>query len=388
MICTLILGGGSGTRMHASKNKVLLPLAGVPILIRSICAFEELSDRIIVVIRRDDAAQAREILDRYGYSGIQLVYGGDTRQASVYAGLKALPEGCESVMIHDGARCLVDRDVIERCRESIEKHGNGIASIPVTDTIKTVLEDGRADYTLERDKLRAMQTPQGFRVSDIMQAHEYAMQTGFIGTDDASLLEHMGLPVYLTEGNTCNIKITRPEDMMIAQNYIQAPVRMHVGHGYDVHQLVEGRPLILCGVQIPHTHGLLGHSDADVALHALMDAMLGACTLGDIGHLFPDTDGAYLNISSMILLKRVREKLESTGASLVNADITICAQKPKLAPYIQQMREQIASCLDMSPNCISVKATTTEHLGFEGRMEGISATAVVLVQRFLPGGNT
>lgn len=378
----VILGGGSGQRMHAGKNKVLLELCGIPVLIRSLQAFEGLTDGMLVVMRKEDINEARELLDAWGYSNVPITEGGATRQESVYHGLLALPSSCDSVLIHDGARCLVDQDTILRCMESTKRVGCGVAAISVTDTIKKVNASEQTVETPSREYLRAVQTPQAFRVKSLLQAHLTAISDGFVGTDDASLLEHMGVPVQLVEGNTQNLKITRPEDLAVAASYLSmnSQPEMHIGYGYDVHQLTAGRKLILCGIEIPHTVGLLGHSDADVALHALMDAMLGSVALGDIGHLFPDTDEQYRSISSLKLLSAVRQRLLTEKAVVVNCDITIAAQKPKLAPYIQAMRETVAASLCIPVASVSVKATTTEHLGFEGRMEGISASAVVMTR--------
>lgn len=224
--------------------------------------------------------------------------------------------------------------------------------------------------------------PQGFKVDLLRQAHEQAQRDGFLGTDDASLVERLGVPVQLTEGSRRNIKLTTPEDLLMAEAFFaeQALPALRVGQGYDVHRLVEGRPLILCGVTVPHTLGLLGHSDADVALHALMDAMLGAMALGDIGKHFPDTDEAYRGISSMLLLRHVVALLKAHHARVTNCDVTIVAQKPKLLPYIPQMRQNVADALELPLARVNIKATTTEKLGFEGEEKGISAQAVCMVQ--------
>lgn len=378
---TIVLAGGSGSRMGADRNKVLLSLCGEPVIVRSVRAFVGHADGIILVSREEDMDDMRTIMEAAGLI-VQVVPGGRTRQESVWNGLRALPEECEYVMIHDGARCLVDDDTILRCKESARQYGSGVAAIPAVDTIKQVDPDELVQSTPERASLRAVQTPQAFPVRVIRQAHMAAVSESFIGTDDASLLEHMGLPVHLTLGSRKNIKLTTPEDMMIAEAFTQ-PVypALRIGQGYDVHRLVPDRDLILCGVEVPHTLGLLGHSDADVALHALMDAMLGAMALGDIGKHFPDTDERYRGISSMKLLMHVVELLKSHGARVTNCDVTIVAQKPKLLGYIPQMRKNVASALQLPLERVNVKATTTERLSFEGNEEGISAQAVCMVEQ-------
>ena len=217
-----------------------------------------------------------------------------------------------------------------------------------------------------------MQTPQGFRFGLLKEAFEKAMAEGFYGTDDASLVERLGHAVAIVPGEYTNIKITTPEDLTM---------EMRIGTGYDVHKLVEERDLILGGVNIPYEKGLLGHSDADVLTHALMDALLGAAALGDIGKLFPDNDDSFKGISSIELLKRVKSALDDKGYSLGNADVTVICQKPKLAGYIDEMRKNIAQALDTDVDRISIKATTTEKLGFTGRGEGIAAEAVCILNR-------
>jgi 2-C-methyl-D-erythritol 4-phosphate cytidylyltransferase/2-C-methyl-D-erythritol 2,4-cyclodiphosphate synthase len=234
----------------------------------------------------------------------------------------------------------VDEGTIRRCMASVEECGTGVAAIPAIDTIKQVDVTNMVTTTPDRSTLRAVQTPQGFTVDLIRRAHEAAMQEGFLGTDDASLVERLGIPVRLTLGDRRNIKLTTPEDMLMAEAFLPADFpALRIGQGYDVHRLVEGRDLILCGVNVPHTLGLLGHSDADVALHALMDAMLGAAGLGDIGLHFPDTDSRYKGISSLLLLKETVRLLQANGYELINADLTIVAQKPKLRPYISRMKK-------------------------------------------------
>lgn len=377
----IILGGGSGARMGADRNKVLLTLGGEPVILRTLRAFAGLLDGVILVSRREDIADMRDMLSASGLPGL-VAPGGATRQDSVRNGLQALPEGVTRVLIHDGARCLVDRDTIQRCKASVEACGTGIAAIPVVDTIKQVDDAACVTATPDRSTLMAVQTPQGFDLSLILKAHEAAEADGFTGTDDASLVERLGHPVRLTQGNRRNIKLTTPEDIAMAEALMERPFpALRIGQGYDVHRLVEGRELILCGVTVPHTLGLLGHSDADVALHALMDAMLGAMALGDIGKHFPDTDERYRGISSMELLHHVVALLKEKRARVTNCDVTIVAQKPKLLPYIPEMRQNVARALALPAERVNVKATTTERLAFEGREEGISAQAVCMVEQ-------
>lgn len=377
----IVLAGGSGSRMGADRNKVLLHLHSEPVIARSVRAFVGLVDGIILVSRPEDIPCMQDILNA-AQLPVTIVPGGDTRQASVWNGLCALPDDCTHVLIHDGARCLVDEATIRRCMDSVEKYGTGVAAIPAIDTIKQVNQEDIVTATPDRSTLRAVQTPQGFAVELIRRAHETAHVNGYLGTDDASLVEHLGVPVRLTPGDRRNIKLTTPEDMMMAEAFLgHSFPALRVGQGYDVHRLVQDRALILCGVQVPHSLGLLGHSDADVALHALMDAMLGAMALGDIGKHFPDTDERYRGISSMKLLEHVVSLLNDHNARVSNCDVTIVAQKPKLLPYIPQMRENVANVLHLPIDRVNIKATTTERLSFEGREEGISAHAICMVEQ-------
>ena len=379
----IILAGGGSTRMGIGRNKVLLPIGGTPAILRSARAYAGLVDGLVVVARAEDAAAIRQVLTDAQITAT-IVPGGDTRQDSVWNGLCALPPDCDRVLIHDGARCLVDEGTIRRAMASVEACGTGVAAIPAVDTIKQADANGYVTGTPDRATLRAMQTPQGFDVALIRQAHEAARRDGFLGTDDAALVERLGLPVHLTEGDRRNLKLTTPEDIAMAEALLNdsAPLpSLRIGQGYDVHRLVEDRTLVLCGVTVPHDRGLLGHSDADVALHALMDAMLGAAALGDIGRHFPDTDERYRGISSMVLLWHVNELLRHHNTRVTNADVTIVAQKPKLLPYVPQMRQNIANVLEIPLDRVNVKATTTERLGFEGREEGISAEAVCMVEK-------
>lgn len=293
------------------------------------------------------------------------------------------------VLVHDGARPFITETVIRRVIVAAEKYGAAVPAVPVKDTIRRICGEeqdeeehrnetgilSETSETLKRSSLYQVQTPQGFRFPLLKEAFRQAQEDGFYGTDDASLAEYIGHPVVMVEGDYGNYKITTKEDLkeMIPD--------IRIGSGYDVHRLVPERKLILCGEEIPHALGLLGHSDADVALHALMDAMLGAAALGDIGRHFPDTDLKYKGISSMKLLEEVRTLLEEKQFYVGNADVTILAQKPKLAPHIPAMRHNIAEALNLPEEKISVKATTTEKLGFAGREEGIAAEAVCILYK-------
>ena len=305
-----------------------------------------------------------------------VVFGGENRQQSVYNGLKSVPIDVDLVAVHDAARPFVTSEIIEATLRSAEEYGSGIISTPVTDTIKQVGSDGIVS-TPDRASLFAVQTPQTFRKNLLLAAHESAAREGFVATDDAALFERYCGAVRLVtaQGAEQNRKLTMRSD------FITNLPDIRVGHGYDAHRLIEGRKLILCGVEVPHRLGLDGHSDADVALHALMDAMLGAAALGDIGRHFPDTDEAYRGISSVLLLEKTVQILKSKGFHVSNADVTIVAQRPKLAPYMENMQKTVAGTLHLDIDRVNVKATTTEHMGFEGAEEGISAHAVVTLTR-------
>ena len=371
-VYAVILCGGSGTRMGKEGNKTLLALGGEPAVVRSARAFQGEVKGTVLVVRSGEEQLFRDTLAAYGFAPLAVTAGGDDRQASALRGLKALPQDGDAVLIHDGARPFVTKDMVRRVIRSIEEFGSGVAAVPARDTIKKADGDGRVIETPDRASLWQVQTPQGFRLQDILRAHALSKARY---TDDAALMEAAGYPVRLVMGGYDNLKLTSPEDLRMANGMLTP----RVGTGYDAHRLVEGRELWLGGVRVPYEKGLLGHSDADAALHALSDALLGAAAMGDIGHLFPDNDPRYKGISSIILLREVGKRLRDAGFAIGNADVTIVAQAPKLAPYIPQMRKAIAEALEVEPDKVSVKATTTERMGFEGRGEGISAQAVAMV---------
>lgn len=375
-VWAVILCGGKSSRMKISVNKTLLPLQdGVPAFMHPVRAFTPYVNGMVLVTGREERAEfMRYIQDASLPFPVLYAEGGRERQHSVRNALSVLPGECEIVLIHDGARCFVEEDVIGNVLDGIRTHGSGVAAIPSRDTVKRADPDENVLETLKRDELRVIQTPQGFYLKDLKRAFELCGDQPV--TDDASVMEAAGFPVHLTRGSEKNIKLTYREDLKMTNAALP-----RVGQGYDAHRLMPGRELVLCGVHIPYEKGLLGHSDADVAVHALMDAMLGAAALGDIGGLFPDKDPAYEGISSLILLKRVCALLDEKGYTVGNADITILAQQPKLMPYIVKMRETLAENMKIGADQVSVKATTTEKMGFEGRGEGISALAAVVLFR-------
>ena len=394
MNAAVIVAAGRGSRMGLDRNKVLYSLCGEPIVVRTVRAFTKsglFDGGVVVVTGADDIAEMKQMFESASVSVRAVVTGGADRQESVFCGIAACDKNADIIAIHDGARPLVTREVIERTIESAKQFGSGVAAVMLKDTIKRVDESGCVIDTPIRDTLRAVQTPQTFDARLIRTAHErfrHGNADGLRATDDAMLAEWMGHTVHLTDGDVENIKLTTPEDMLLAGEVLvrrgeakKEGKTMRIGHGYDVHRLVEGRKLILCGVEIPHTVGLLGHSDADVAYHALTDALLGAAAMGDIGRHFPDTDPAYKGADSGKLLDHVMELIWAKGYVVGNVDVTIIAQKPKLKDYIETMRENIAAHLKVDLDCVNVKATTTEKLGFEGEMLGISTHAVACIEK-------
>ncbi len=364
--------GGRSTRM-GRENKLLAKISGKPCIYRSceqFCSFPEIK-RIIV-------SAPEELFETYksALSGIEkpilFVEAGETRQQSVTNAVKAAAE--DIIMIHDGARPLVSHDEIRDSLDDAFRFGSSIVSIPMTETIR--FSDGETSYSPDRSKYYLIKTPQSFS----RRLYLYALEnsTGDY-TDDAQLLDSIGVTPHLTMGSRNNIKITVSEDLKMAEG-LTGFSSIRIGHGYDVHKLVPDRKLLLCGVEIPYELGLLGHSDADVATHALMDSLLGAAALGDIGKLFPDNDDKFKGADSIELLKEVCRVLKDNGYEIVNIDITVIAQKPKLSPHILTMRETLANAMGIDIGCVSVKATTEEGLGFTGTGEGIATHAVSLIR--------
>lgn len=370
-VTAILVAAGSSRRMGFDKLSHRLP-GGLTVLQTSLRAFEQ-HPRVndIVLVAGANLETCRELAAACS-KPCTAVPGGATRAESVRAGLAAASG--EIVAIHDAARPFVSESVITAAIEAAEKTGAAAPAVPVKDTIKIADVENRVCSTPDRSTLFAVQTPQCFKRDLYHRA--LAAVTGEkadLVTDDCSLFELAGLSVVLTEGDYANLKITTKEDL-------KGENTMRIGHGYDVHRLVEGRRLILGGVDIPYEKGLLGHSDADVLLHAISDALLGAAALGDIGKHFPDTDPRYEGADSLQLLQEVGRLVNEAGYTVGNIDATILCQAPKLAPHIQTMRANIAGTLGLDVNQVSVKATTEEHLGFTGQGEGIAAHAVALLE--------
>ena len=295
-------------------------------------------------------------------------------------------------MVHDAVRPVCDRDTMRRVLDAAWETGAAVPGLPATETIQRVSRKGRVLATPPREELFAIQTPQAFHAGILRSALDRAEAAGFVGTDESSVVRWAGHPVTVVPGSPDNIKITRPMDLEIAERLISGnsrkedgadmgESRLRVGQGIDFHRLVEGRKLILGGVEIPFALGLEGHSDADVLAHAICDALLGAAAMGDIGQHFPDTDPAHRNRSSLEFLRAVRTKIEAAGWMIQNVDATLLAQRPKLMPHAPAMKKNIALALGISVAAVSVKATTTEGMNAEGRGEGISAQAIALLQK-------
>ena len=376
----VVVAAGRGARSGLDRNKVFFEIDGRSVLSRCLDALEAsgMFDGIALVLNPGDREAYEALVQREGACGLvkRVTDGGETRRDSVYSGLQALPEDAEIVAVHDAARPFVSRAVIEATIAAAKECGSGVISTPVVDTIKQIMPDGSVN-TPERASLRAVQTPQTFNYRMLLDAHRRAQAEGLGVTDDAMLFEHYYGAVRLVtaDGAERNRKLTVKQDF---EQFNTLPA-LRVGQGYDAHRLKAGRRLVLCGVEVPHDRGLDGHSDADVAVHALMDALLGAMGEGDIGRHFPDSDPAYEGISSMALLERVMDIVRRNGWRVGNADVTIVAQRPRLSAFIPQMRENLAHGLGVTQDRVNVKATTTEHMGFEGEEIGISAQAVCLL---------
>ncbi len=380
----IVVAGGGGTRAGAGSPKQYRLIGGEQVLRRSLRLFTDHREvgAVQAVIRHKDVAE-------YGRASTRLpkclpaVPGGKTRQASVLAGLENLvPTAPRFVLVHDAARPFADIALIDRAIAAVRKHGAAIPAVPVTDTLKRVDKTGSIVENVERADLRAVQTPQAFEFETLLTAHRRAAQEGLHSfTDDAALMEWAGEPVKIFEGLTSNLKLTTPEDFERANAYAaQTLGDVRTGTGYDVHAFTDGNHVMLGGVKIQHTKTLSGHSDADVLLHAITDAILGAIADGDIGHHFPPSDAKWRGANSaafvQFAIKRVRER----GGLIAHIDGTLICETPKIGPHRDKMRGKIAEICGIEIGRVGIQATTNEGLGFIGRSEGIAAMATATVR--------
>ncbi len=383
----IICAGGAGRRFGGDRAKQYLILGDRPVLTHTLAVFSSspLIDEIIVVVPDGDPAFVREqIIAPYGLTRVTaVVTGGDRRQDSVYNGLRAVACSCDVVMVHDGVRPFVTGEIIRRVLKAAEKTGAACAGLKATDTIKKTSVSGQVEATLPRETLWLVQTPQAFSCDLLREAHERALRDGYVGTDDASLVEYAGAVVQMVDGEPSNIKITTPEDLAMAEARILSEKTSYAlsrtGFGYDSHRLVENRKLILGGVEIPFERGLAGHSAAYAIVHVVCDALLVAAALGYIGRHFPDTDAAWAGADSLVLLEHVKALLDGAGLSIDHIDATVILEKPKLAPYADAMRANIARTLGLTHFAVSIKAKTNETMGFVGRGEGVAVFACATV---------
>ena len=384
-VYALIVAAGRGERAGGEVPKQYRQVAGKTVLRRSIDSFfyHPAVEAVCVVVHKDDHKLYEE-----ASSGIRIlapVIGGGSRQASAFNGLRAL-SGIEApapdiVLIHDAARCFVSQAVISLVIEGVQAGGEGaIPALPLSDSIKRGTT--HAEESVDRSDMWRAQTPQGFPFEAILKAHEAA--AGRSLSDDAAVAEAAGLAVRIVKGDEANIKLTQPEDFLLAgQRLATSDVR--TGFGFDVHRFEDGEGVILCGVTIPFEKKLKGHSDADVAMHALTDALLGATGGGDIGDHFPPSDPEWKEAPSEIFLKFASERLRAMNGKISNVDLTIICEQPRIGPYRTQMEARLAEILSLGTDRINVKATTSERLGFTGREEGIAAQAVATVR--IEGGS-
>ncbi|WP_032113088.1 bifunctional 2-C-methyl-D-erythritol 4-phosphate cytidylyltransferase/2-C-methyl-D-erythritol 2,4-cyclodiphosphate synthase [Candidatus Paracaedibacter symbiosus] len=379
-VAVVIVAGGSGNRLGGELPKQYYYLNGQAILCQTLEVFlnhSKITD-VVVVIGKNDGAHYEACIHLHAKL-LAPVKGGDTRQASVFSGLKALKDKKpDLVLVHDAARPFVSGELIDRVIHQLNENAGCIPALPVSDTVKKTDTTKRITATISRDHLWLAQTPQGFHYPMLLNAHEQFKEQ-FHFTDDASLFEALGLKVVVCQGDAKNIKITYPEDLTMMTKF-SPDVR--VGSGFDVHQLIPGGGMMILGVFIPGTLALKGHSDADVALHSLTDAIFGAIGDGDIGTHFPPTDPQWRGADSTRFLLYALERMKQRGGRLNHVDITLIGEKPKFSPYREQFLASLETLLKISPERIGIKATTTEKLGFLGRGEGLAvqATATVIFE--------
>ena len=379
-VTAIIAAGGSGTRVGGETPKQFLRLGdGRTILERSVAAFDG-HDRVSDIVL---ALPADATIEFGGLRKIRRVDGGARRQDSVANAFDAVSSSAEIVLVHDAARPFVSAEVISRAIDGAVEHGAAIAAVQVTDTVKQVtIEAGSRVIagTIPRESIYLAQTPQAFR-RDVLAAAVAVGRGGARATDEAALAELAGYSVHIVDGDFENVKITTASDLERARQRAAPASLVRAGTGYDLHRLVEGRPLVIGGVVIPFERGALGHSDADVACHAATDAILGAASLGDIGGHFPDNDPRWKGASSVELLRQAAALLRADGYRVANVDVTIVLERPKIAPYLAAIRAGLAGALGIPVDCVSVKGKTNEGVDAVGRGEAIAAHAAALITR-------
>lgn len=380
-VAAIVAAGGRGSRMGAGVPKQLLSIGGVSILRRSIAllAGHERIAEVIVVLPADLAAEPPEDV-RVPGAAIRVIAGGARRQDSVRNGFEAVRASADLVVIHDAARPFASPALVSRVIDAAWESGAALAAVAASDTVKLAREEDAAvavvERTLPRARIHLAQTPQAFRTEVLAAAIEAGR--GVEATDEAALAEAAGFPVRLVPGEASNLKITTMADLVTAEAMAGRP-HVRVGTGYDLHRLVEGRALVLGGVTIPFGRGLAGHSDADVVAHAVTDAVLGAVAGGDIGRHFPDTDPRWKGASSLAMLAHAAGVARAAGFDVVNVDVVVVAERPKIAPFVDAIREGLAGALGIAPGCVSVKGKTNEGVDAVGRGEAMAAHAVALV---------
>lgn len=381
----LIVAAGRGSRLQASAPKQYLALSGRPILSHTISAFAAIPEiaAVQVVIHPDDADLYASCVRGFGNKLLPPVHGGATRQLSVRLGLEALKAANpDRVLIHDAARPFVPSETIRRVIGALDRAVGAIAALPLVDTLKLATPNGTIAGTAPREHVWRAQTPQGFRYAAILSAHDRAhkaQRSDF--TDDAQVAEWAGLDVALVQGSEENFKVTTAEDLVRAEAVVASRIGdVRTGTGFDVHRFREGDHVWLCGVRIAHDRALEGHSDADVGLHALTDAVLGALGDGDIGQHFPPSDPRWKGAPSKLFLEDAARRVAERGGVIANVDVTLLCEAPRIGPHRQAMSQVIAEILKIDPGRVGVKATTTEGLGFTGRREGIAAMAQATVR--------
>jgi 2-C-methyl-D-erythritol 4-phosphate cytidylyltransferase / 2-C-methyl-D-erythritol 2,4-cyclodiphosphate synthase len=385
----LVVAGGRGVRLGADRPKQYLNCAGRPLIVHTIEALAAsfLFQAIMVVIHADDRALYEQAIGHLTASAAKALgppaIGGASRQQSVLAGLEALVAAePDIVLIHDAARPFPSADLVARAIEAAERRGAAAPGTAMSDTIKQVDAEGQVLATPPRSTLRAVQTPQAFRFPLILGAHRRAASAG-VGdlTDDVAVAEWAGAPAYVFEGDPANVKVTTMQDLAAVEARLTASSgETRVGQGFDVHAFAPGDHVWLCGVRVPHSAALSGHSDADVGLHALADALYGALAEGDIGQHFPPSDPQWKGTASKVFLAHAAERVRARGGAIVHLDATLICEAPKIGPHRDVMRARVAEIAGLDIGRVAVKATTSERLGFTGRGEGIACLATATVR--------